>query len=554
MAQGPNDEEYLDLFKPKDQADTSAEDSSQQPESAEVGGAEVVGEPGAPSSSDYNSSPDTGAQDSFEATDTPVRQDYGWGVETEADATTPSAQRDNLRTVGLLIGGGCLLLVLAAVVVFAFFQIFVRRGGDGDGQDTPTPTLLADLTPAPTVPVAESPLVVPLVSSGDVRVPVALPRRLIIGETVFTVQAVNAPVGVWPDAPATGDAVAWVPGTVVNYVLRLAITPENNDLLSTLQVGDLLDLYMSTDLVLSFNVTQVITNATDEAAFFEQVSPQLTLALLSDDSAQRTVVTAAFSDAVIADEGLLSEAVTGMVGMPVDRGPVRVTVIEVYQVDAGEAGLPPATGYLLIDFAVENVDAGVLETEYFQTFVVDDAGERYPLTIPAGQFTHYGLPVDSLAPGETVIGSAGYLIPGSPEGQIRWVFNPLPGSDNWVMFPVSYDLPVATPTQEPPPPVGFARVTIDPDDVFVDRGENLLSVGLEIENISAGVVQVTPDDISLTSSAGAFSQRAAAPLLPWTIEPGEFRRFELQFELPSTNDALFSVLGYTFSIDNLGGE
>jgi hypothetical protein len=65
---------------------------------------------------------------------------------------------------------------------------------------------------------------------------------------------------------------------------------------------------------------------------------------------------------------------------------------------------------------------------------------------------------------------------------------------------------------------------------------------------------VTQNDISLTSRAGTFALQSAAPLLPWTIEPGQFRQFELQFELPSTQDALLDVLGYTFSLDNIRAE
>jgi hypothetical protein len=100
--------------------------------------------------------------------------------------------------------------------------------------------------------------------------------------------------------------------------------------------------------------------------------------------------------------------------------------------------------------------------------------------------------------------------------------------------------------------VGFATVNIDPDGVFVDSRNDLLIIGLEIENISQGVVQVTENDISLSSSGGEFVLETAAPLLPWTIEAGDYRLFELQFELPSTRDALLDVLGYTFSIDNIG--
>jgi hypothetical protein len=83
----------------------------------------------------------------------------------------------------------------------------------------------------------------------------------------------------------------------------------------------------------------------------------------------------------------------------------------------------------------------------------------------------------------------------------------------------------------------------------------LLDIGLRIENISEGRVQVTEESISLSSwTDGELTLVAPAPALPWTIEPGELRLFQLQFELPTADSALLNVLGYTFSLENLGGE
>jgi hypothetical protein len=225
-------------------------------------------------------------------------------------------------------------------------------------------------------------------------------------------------------------------------------------------------------------------------------------------------------------------------------------VIEDY-VATADAGLPAGAGYLLVDFMIENVGAQVLQTENFQTFVSDAAGERYPLTLPAFQFARYGLPTEPLAPGERVVGSAGYLVPDSIQGQANWVFNPLPGSDYWVTVPLPYDLPTPTATPELLA-AGFARVTVESGDVFVDRNDNLLIIGLEIQNVSEGTVVVEEQDVSLSSSSnGQVGPVSAGPLLPWTVEPGERRIFELHFELPSSGSALLNVLGYTFSIDNI---
>jgi hypothetical protein len=536
------DEEFLDLFKPKKTAEDRDDNVPVEQSSSPAGDAMGATQP-----SPSHAPPEAGLHEA----------DYTWDVEPDVERLPPGSatQGCSPRVVGMIMGGGCLVIILLAIIVFALLQIF---GKDKDTPPTATPTRVIDVftppPPTPLPPVTESPLVVPLVSSGDVRVPIALPEQLSVGEAVFDIQAVRAPANTWPEAPSSNDVAAWAYGTVVNYVVQLASTPENQALLSALQVGDSLHLHMSTGLILNFNVSEISNDVADEAALFRQVSPRLTLSLPAGaGSASRTVVSAPFFDDEAGEKSLPTGTVAGLVGIPVDQGPVRVTVIETYQVAAGDAGLPAGMGYLLIDLAVENIGTTVLETEFFQSFVIDAAGERYPLTIPAGQFTHNGLPTDPLAPGEKVIGSAGYLLPDSPGEQVQWAFNPLPGSDHWVVVPLSFDLPDATPTPEPPPPVGFATVSIDPDNgVFVDSRDNLLIVGLEIENISEGVVYVTEDDISLTSTGGEFRLETAAPFLPWTIEAGAYRLFELHFELPSTRDALLDVLGYTFSIDNIG--
>ncbi len=534
MATEQHEEEYFDLFKPK--GDKSTHDAPPAPE---------------PEIDDISQGPEAGSAQRVSA-EIPLPEPEE--LQFESPLATPSGSGPTIRTIGMVLGGGCLLLVLAAVVVFAFVQVFGRKDKDTDVQDTPTPTVVVAFTPAPTAAVVESPLFVPVVSSTDVRVPVALPERLAIGDNVFSVQAVDVPVGSWPDVPTNENTTTWAYGTVVNYVFGLAPSAKNKDMLSALQVGDLLSVHMSTRLVLNFSVDEVTTGAIDEAALFEQNSPRLTLAWLADESAQRIVVTGTFLSDEPGTADQFSDAVIGLVGTPVDQGPVRVTVIETYQVAGPQAGLPRGTGYFLVDLRVENVGTRVLQPEVFQTFVSSVEGERYPLTMIAEQFAHYGVPAEPLAPGETVIGSLGYLVPGSPEDQFRWAFNPLPGSDYWVVIPVSYQLPPA-PSPEPPPVVGFARVMIDAEDVFVDRLDGLLDIGLRLENISDGVVQVTEDDISLSSwTDGELLLVAPAPPLPWTIEPKDLRTFQLQFELPSADSALLDVLGYTFSIENLGGS
>jgi hypothetical protein len=583
MTEDRQDQDYLGLFKPKSETPTgsAAEAAGSDSEGLPASPPEPTDETGAtvPAES-VDDGESTSQQVASDAPDSPAesfdqrplvsepgsepgsRQAEDLVYETTEDAWfAPQASEPiepplTFQTLGVAVGAGCLLLMLTAVVVFAFVQVFVR-GQEDEVLDTPTPTMLVAVTPLPTDEAAEAPLAVavPVVSSADVLVPVTLPQRLIIGDAVFAVQAVVVPAGSWPDIPTSGNTATWAYGTVVNYVLVLAPTAENLDLVSRLQRGDPLSLDSSSGVVLNFNVSRVTVGAAAEAAYFEQASPQLTVAVLTDDPTQRKVVTATYFDDEARDQDELSTAAIGLVGTLVNQGPVRVTVLETYQVTGAAAGLPAGAGYLLMDVTVENVGTEALEPGFFQTYVSDPSGNRFPLTFLAEQFAHYGFPTDVLAPGETVIGSLGYLVTPNVEGEYRWVFNPQPGSEHWVIVPIPYETPPIPSTEEPPPMAGFVIVNVNTSDVFVNKDDDLLDVVLRIENTSAGVVSITEDDVSLNSfSDGQLTLVAPAPPLPWTIEPGEFKLFQLQFELPTAGSALLTVYGYTFSIENLGGQ
>ncbi len=520
MTQDEHHEDYLDLFKPKSDAVSSTESNG------------VFESAGVEADAEARPNP-------------PLEEPTAYEVPASSN---PGGSGCNCRMWAIALAALGVLLVLSVFVIWVGWRVLI----DDDG-DEPKPTATEAITSAtPTVSVTDSPLLKPLVSSDDVRVPVALPVGLQIGEHEFEVQAVDTPSGSWPSAPAAGDTAAWAYGTLVNYVMGLAPTAENAGLLSELGEGDPILLTMSTGNLLRFSVAEITSGEGDEADL-GQGRPRISLALLASDSKERTVVVANFMVNEINPDSPLTGAVSGVVGAPLERDGVRVTLLDSQQVSAQEAGLPAGTLYVLVDFSVENIGAGILQTDLFQLELQTADGTRYPLSFPALQFANYGLPVDPLAPGETVVGSAGYLVPANLSGPVNWIFNPLPGSDHWILVMLSLDEVPPTPTPEPAPPVGFARVTISEQDIFIDQRNGLLVLGGEIENISEGQVVVTEADIKLSSTAGEGTLVATAPLLPWEVDPGKSALFELQFALPPADSAMIEVLGYTFSIEGLGG-
>jgi hypothetical protein len=102
---------------------------------------------------------------------------------------------------------------------------------------------------------------------------------------------------------------------------------------------------------------------------------------------------------------------------------------------------------------------------------------------------------------------------------------------------------------------GVAIVTVNTNDVFINKGDGLLDIVIRVQNTSAGVVRITEVDVSLNSfTDGQLVLVAPAPQFPWTVEPGALKLFQLQFQLPTADTALLTVQGYTFSIENLGGN
>ena len=146
MTQDPHDKEYLNLFKPKASSPDEGVPGPSEEETAATS---------AQSSPVVDNLGTTQPAQAVGADFTPPEQ----GPQKQADypfSAPPRDNKQNMRTIGLFFGAGCLLLVLAAVVIFAFIQVFLNRD-DKKVQGTPTPTDAVVLTPAPTAPVSESP-------------------------------------------------------------------------------------------------------------------------------------------------------------------------------------------------------------------------------------------------------------------------------------------------------------------------------------------------------------------------------------------------------------
>ena len=459
-------------------------------------------------------------------------------------APTPAtgrSARTGLPRRGCLViipvaGGVLLLLVALALIVFLGLRSMLSREEPNPGM----PLVVTKLPP----PTSTSPLLPPscetIISSGEVQMAVSLPMSLTVGSESFPVVAIVPEEGGWAHPSGYPGAAAWVCGTVVNYVVGLEPIPENESLLGGLRPGDEIKMHLSNGVDLLFRFVEQREVAANEASVFEQMRPRLTLILERESGTWQI----AMADYVAETEPVEPPSSTlAQLGQPVRVGDAQVTATRGYAESSGP-DLLPGTMYYLVEFSVENVGAVPLDATAFNMQLQDGVGNQYLLSPAASAAGEHGPLSGEIAPGATVQGTAGYLVPEALAGPtLIWTLSPRPGSE----LRASVSIPYATGAE--PTLTGQAEVTIT--DAFLSGDGDVLIVEGEVKNVGEEPLTVELSDVSLTSSAGMSDLRMAAPLLPWTVQPGQTQVIELQYPKPDAPAALLTLLGYSFEIQGL---
>jgi hypothetical protein len=455
-------------------------------------------------------------------------------METPPQATPP---RRTWLLIIPIVGG--ILLLLTAIVLILFIglrQVFPIT----EEADPGMPLEVIKLTPT----ISTSPLPIPscetIISSGDVQVAVPLPISITVGSETFPVEVIVPEQDVWTYPSSYAGSAAWFCGTVVNYVVGLEPTPENEALLANLRPGDEIKMHLSNGVGLLFRFVEQREVAANEASVFEQTRPRLTLIQEREGGAWQiaTADYVAETEPVLPPTGTLAQ-----LGQPVRVGDAQVTVARGHA-EHSEADLLPGTMYYLVEFLVENVGTVPLDASSFAMQLQDGVGSWYLLSSAASATGEHGLLDGQVAPGATVQGTAGYLVPDSLAGPaLIWTFSPRPGSELRASVNIPYEV------EGEPALVGQAEVSIT--DAFLNSTSDVLIIEGEVQNSGTGPLTVELSDISLTSSAGMGNLRMAAPRLPWTIQPGQTQVVELQYEKPGASTVLLTLLGYSFEIQGL---
>lgn len=451
----------------------------------------------------------------------------------QSPQASPSRQRALL--IASVAGGAFLLLIAAALIVF----LGLRGTLFGDKTAPITPTQA--VKPTPTVPISPlpSPTCETIISSGEVELAVPLPVSLTVTSKVFPVAPLVPQEQSWAYPPGQSGSAAWLCGTIVNYVVGLEPTPENEALLAALRPGDEIVLRLSNRTELFFRFTERREATVGEESVLRQRKPRLTLIVGKGNDTWQV----AAADYVAETEPVEppSSGAVAQPGQLVRLGDVQMTVVKGH-VGQSEADLPAGTMYYLVEFTVENTGQTSLDPGGFSMTLNDGVGNSYLLSPAASAVGEHGPLSGEIAPGATAKGTAGYIVPDPLAGpSLSWTFAPRPGSE--------IRASVQIPHESGAPSAVHADVTIS--DAFLNDARDTLIIEGEIRNSGASQITVEARDISLSSSAGISELQMAAPPLPWAIQPGQSQVIELQYVRPGASSVLLELLGYSFEIGGL---
>lgn len=444
----------------------------------------------------------------------------------------PSSRRQLL--ILSIASGAILVFIAVAILVYLLFR---GTGQPSAGTPTPAETMEATITTSATPMLAPS--CETIISSGDVEVGMALPVSLTAKNAVYPVEPIIPQEEAWTYPTGRSGQAVWVCGTVINYVVGLEPTAENEELVRNLAPGDEIRLQMSSGTVLLFRFVERRDTAPGGEVALAQQKPSLTLVLPKTDTWQ-----IAMADYAAEAESMAPPPaeMSAQLGQPVEADQTRVTVVEGDVKESDD--IPQGTVYYVTEFSVENLGEAPIATDAFSMRLRDSLGNTYLVSPQASEAGESGPLSGEVEPGASAQGSAGYIVPDPlPAGELTWIFSPRPGAE---------EVTVSIPHEGGTAGDGLAvqpEVTIT--DAFLSNNGTILLIEGEVLNGGAQALVVEPTDVTLSSSAGMSELVMAAPSLPWTIEPGQRQVIELQYPRPDASTVLLELLGYSFEIGGL---
>jgi hypothetical protein len=409
---------------------------------------------------------------------------------------------------------------IAAVLLLVAIAQLIGGAASSAPAPTPVPTCVG-----PNCPIAQpSPLV---------------PRKLYVRDRTFDITPVAVQKGKWP-ADVDGNNASWVFGTLVNYLMGLPNTSENNDLLQAVSEADKITLELSDGQLVEFKFDAQQLVSPDNQEIFTQHHPGLTLLLLGDDGAQRLVVTANYDVSSEANRAVPSNVVA--INTPIEIGDVRVKVLNGRLVE-NAPGIPVGSAFYLVDFTAENIGTDALDVSDFVFELMDFARQKYKLSDTASKLGPNPPPGGQLLPGLSGTFTTGFEVPSNITGPIlTWVFKP----DAAFKGQANVAVPLVGPTPTPDPR-SQARVQISQAYYTPDQSQ-IVIVG-SLANPSGALIPVGTADIVLSTPEGILATLSSAdPVLPWRVGPGDTLNFTLTFSRLPSAAAILRILNDSFEL------
>jgi hypothetical protein len=419
--------------------------------------------------------------------------------------------KDPAKRPALVLGFGAVGLAVVLLVVAI-------------GQLTPsTPSA----TPTPTVSCVNCPPPPPSL----------VPKVLHLRDRSIFVEPVNVTGGKWASTP-NDDKAEWVFGTLINYVVGLSPTQQNNDMLQALSEGDQITLDLSNGQTLTYVYAGRQFVSPTSTDIFQQSRPGLTVVLLGDTDHQRLVVTANYSA-----ESEVGQAVPGtltQINTPIELGNVKVTALSSRLV-LNAPGVPVGSAFYMVDFAVENTGADPIDVSQFVLELRDYANQIYKLSDDASKLGPSPPPTGEVAPGMTATFLSGFEVPANVTGPVLvWNFRPTPA----FKAQASVAVPLIGPTPTPDP---RSRIAVQITQAYFNSDQTEMIIVGGIGNPTNAPIVVNESDITLATPDGVHAAiRGSDPQLPLTVGPGQNVSFTLRFSRLPTNTALLTILLSSF--------
>ena len=390
----------------------------------------------------------------------------------------------------------------------------------------------SDLVPAPTATCVPPNCPVPQPAA-------SIPKKLYVRDRTFEITPIAVPKGNWA-VSADSTNGEWVFGSLVNYLIGLPGTQENEDLLGALSEADAITVEKSDGQTLEFKFGERKMVSPDDKTVFTQQRPGLTLLLLGADGEQRLVVTADYVVESEANKSVPSKTVA--INTPIEIGPVRIKVLSGRLVE-NAPGIPVGSAFYLVDFTAENMSNETVNVADFVFELRDYAGQKYKLSETASRLGPNPPPAGQLLPGLSATFMSGFEVPSNITGPVlTWGFKP----DAAFNGQATVAVPLIGPTPTPDPR-SQARVQISQAYFSPDQTELIIVGG--IENPTGALITVGSSDIVLSTPDGILATlRLPEPAFPWRVGPNGTVNFTLYFSRLPSNEAILTILNNSFRL------